>query len=100
KILGKLGYRSRAQWFRPYKSSGMKLIEIAESVIQSWPDDREPVLNMMFHSNEIIPAASPYCQTWQEVEQYLNSLDEVFAYLCRNYEICSIGLGEYASFFK
>lgn len=99
KVLNRCGFVSKSVWFRPHRSSTEMLIDIAEQVIHSYPSGKDPVLNMMFHSNEIIPAASPYCQTPSDVESYLTSLDGVFGYLNDKYQVCSVGLGEYAKYF-
>lgn len=100
RALNRLGFKSKSEWFRPYRSSGQELIRIAEQVIRCWPRDKDPVLNMMFHSNEIIPGASPYCETQDDVDKYLASLTHVFEYLQQRYEVCSVGLGEYAKFYR
>lgn len=97
KVLYKLGYTSTTQWFRPMRENGKGLIETAESIIAHTPKDIVPTLNMMFHSNEILPGTSPYCQTPEDVTKFIQSLDEVFDYLFKNYSICSIGLGEYSA---
>lgn len=100
RILGRLGYKSKSSWFRPHRNDGKGLIHVAEQLIRATPSHKIPVLNMMFHSNEILAGASPYCQTDEEVQAYLKALEEVFAFLQRNYQVCSIGLGEYAAHFK
>ncbi|MCB0494436.1 MAG: hypothetical protein KDC93_18690 [Cyclobacteriaceae bacterium] len=100
RVLGRLGYKSKSKWFRPFKSDGKDLMEVSEQLIKSTPANKTPVLNMMFHSNEIWPAASPYCQTEEEVRLYCKALKEVFDFLHDNYAVCSIGLGEYAKYFK
>lgn len=100
RILNRLGYRTRSEWFRPYRSTSENLIDVAKELIRSFPARREPVLNMMFHSNEIVHGMSPYCQTQEEVDEYVRSMTEVFSFLHRNYQVCSIGLGEYASYFR
>lgn len=100
RLLGRMGYKSKSKWFRPYKSDGKDLIEVSKQLIKNTPANKIPVLNMMFHSNEIWPAASPYCQTEEEVRLYCKALEDVFDFLYDNYEVCSIGLGEYAKYFK
>jgi hypothetical protein len=100
KILGRLGYRTKSSWFRPHRNDGNGLIQVAKQLIQTTPSTKIPVLNMMFHSNEIWAGASPYCQTEEEVKAYLKALDRVFTFLNNNYKVCSTGLGEYASYFK
>ncbi len=100
RILGRLGYRSKSTWFRPHRSDGQGLIHVAKELMDTTPANKIPVLNMMFHSNEILAGASPYCQTDEEVTAYCTALEEVFDFLHVKYEVCSIGLGEYAKHFN
>jgi hypothetical protein len=79
------------------RENGNGLIQTAESIIISTPNHVVPTLNMMFHSNEILPGTSPYCKTPEDVTRFLQSLDEAFEYLFKKYTICSIGLGEYST---
>lgn len=94
KIANKLGYSLKTKWLRPYREDGKGLIKIADYVInESFKKVDFAVLNIMFHSNEILPGASPYCQTPLEVGEFRQSLDELFNYLSQNYQLCPIGLG-------
>lgn len=95
KIANKLGYSLKTKWLRPYREDGKVLIEIADYVInESFKKVDFAVLNIMFHSNEILPGASPYCQTPREVDVYIKTLDKLFNYLSQNYQLCPIGLSE------
>lgn len=95
KIANKFGYPLRTRWLRPYRENGEGLIEISEYVInKSFRKNNFAVLNVMFHSNEIFPGASPYCQTPLEVLDFIDSLDELFNHLSQNYQLCSIGLSD------
>ncbi len=97
KVFHKLGYTASTQWFRPMRENGSGLIQTAESIIAHTPNNIVPTLNMMFHSNEILPGTSPYCKTPEDVKQFIQSLDEAFEYLFKKYTVCSIGLGEYST---
>lgn len=95
KIASKLGYSIKNKWLRPYRENGEGLISIADYVINNgFKKSNFAVLNIMFHSNEILPGASPYCQTKLEVESFRNSLDELFKNISQNYELCAIGLSD------
>ena len=95
KIADKLGYSLKTKWLRPYREEEKGLIEIADYVINhSFKNVDFAVLNIMFHSNEILPKASPYCQTPLEVDNFLKSLDKLFNYLSQNYQLCPIGLSD------
>lgn len=95
KILNKLGFRSRTVWLRPYRQSEKKLINIADQVIETvFKNENFTVLNIMFHSNELLEGASPYCKTEKEVDEFVNSLESLFISIKEKYELCSIGLEE------
>ncbi|MEO8933552.1 MAG: hypothetical protein ABI295_04530 [Xanthomarina sp.] len=95
KITAKLGFSLKTEWLRPYRKDTKELIEIADYVINnSFKKSDFAILNIMFHSNEILPAASPYCKTPLEVESFIKSLDELFNYICQNHELCAIGLSD------
>jgi len=59
----------------------------------------DSVANMMFHSMEVIPGASPYCATEADVTVYLNVLEKVLADAARR-GYTFIGLGEAARIYK
>lgn len=99
RILKRMGVWGESRWLRPWRSSADELAGISEYLI-AHAGRRPRVLNMMFHSNEIEPGASPYCQTQQEVDSFVDTLDRYFDFLFSNYDVCSTGLGEYASYFK
>lgn len=95
KILKRFGYKSRTEWLRPYRVDANGLISISDHVISNHFKDKEfAILNIMFHSNEILKNASPYCKTEEEVMLFIDSLDKLFIYLSKNYNLCSIGLEE------
>jgi len=94
-LLKKMGKDFNARQLRPYRESAEKMINIAEHVINTH-FKKEPfiLLNIMFHSNEILVNGSPYCKTEEEVNCYISSLDQLFNHLQKNHELCSIGLGD------
>ncbi|MDT0295763.1 hypothetical protein ACFQ3R_15120 [Mesonia ostreae] len=95
RISKKLGYKLKTRWLRPYRESGQGMIEIADYVVNNHFKKQEfAILNIMFHSNEILVKGSPYCQTNEEVKNYLTSLETLFKHLNKNYDLCSISLGD------
>jgi len=95
KVIAKLGYSSKAEWLRPYRKNAQELISIAEFVIHNnFKKNDFALLNIMFHSNEILEKASPYCQSQEEVKAFVDSLDVLFDNLTKKYEVCFIGLGD------
>ncbi len=95
KILGKMGKSSKITWFRPWKSSANEMIKIAEDYIQHFASNNKPVvLNMMFHSNEILPGTSPYVQDEKDLDIYLESMNLLFSHLNKNYNLGGLGLSD------
>ena len=79
-----LGWRGSYQWLRPSWYSGSELIRYVRN-------SQETFLNLMFHSMEIIPGASPYAQTQADVDRIVGSMDELFAYCeSQGYEFCGV----------
>ncbi|QNL20587.1 hypothetical protein HZR84_01005 [Hyphobacterium sp. CCMP332] len=98
KILGKLGKSSKITWFRPWKSNAKEMINLADSFVKNYSNSvHSTVLNMMFHSNEILAGTSPYAQTEIEVKSYFESLDTLFDYLYGHFEMSSLGLSDVQS---
>lgn len=83
-------YLRGPQWFRPWFSSVKQMQKVAEYHLKQYADQDIIVLNMMFHSMEVTPKASPYPQTQAEVEHYLDDLSEILHW-CRqrDIEFCS-----------
>lgn len=101
KVFKKLGLSMDTKWLRPYKESGEGLVDISKFVIQNHFKKQDfAILNLMFHSNEILVNGSPYCESDKEVEEYIDSLEHLFNYICQNYSLCSIGLGEISTIYS
>jgi len=65
-------------WFRPKFSSLREIKKIIKYVKSTYANNELIVLNMMFHSQEVIPNASPYTKTDSDVASYMIFLEEVF----------------------
>jgi glycosyltransferase involved in cell wall biosynthesis len=75
--VGKLG---KPVWFRPSYADADSLCAVMRHVVAERPQHARPrPLVMMFHSEELIPGASPYTQTEGDVARYLEALKSVFA---------------------
>ncbi len=95
KILGKLGYSSKISWFRPWKSSAEEMKILADQYIAHFANNGKPaLLNMMFHSNEILQGTSPYAQTENELTAYIESIKKLFDHLQKTYDLEGIGLSD------
>lgn len=95
KFFTKLGFKSKSEWLRPYRKNSDEMKNISEFVLKNkFKKDDFAILNIMFHSNEILPNASPYCKNNKEVNNFVNSLDQLFNHLTQKYQLCFIGLGD------
>lgn len=58
-------------------------------------DIGEPIiLNMMFHSNELVPCTSPYAQTMNDVNLILDCIKTTIEYVLKKWEAHPIGLSD------
>jgi hypothetical protein len=91
KILNRL-FKLGPQWFRPYPYMTAKsLKDICRIALQQ----DLPVIEMMFHSSELMPGCSPYNLTSESVERMYDKLEVVFEYLSK--EQCKgVTLSEFA----
>lgn len=87
-----LGGPLETLWVRPLRGTGEQLAAWADAVVASWDSSSTPVLNVMFHSVEVIAAASPYTQTDQEVRGLLSGLEHLFEHLRARYRVAPVGL--------
>ncbi len=77
-------------WLRPSYASLRQMIQLSEAQIASGAS----YLNMMFHSNELMPGGSKYNKTQEDVDRYLKRLDDYFSYLTSNHSIQFLRLKE------
>ncbi|MGE5204082.1 MAG: hypothetical protein ACM3PW_00595 [Chlamydiota bacterium] len=86
-IAAGLGWRMRTQvskltaslrhttWLRPSFSSAEKMISVLRWLKRE--EGRQPVIaNMMFHSNEVLPGASPYTRSEADSAAYLSAVSQ------------------------
>lgn len=66
------------RWLRP---THMTVFEMKTIVNEFITDFENPVLNMMFHSMEIIPGKSPYVRTGFEQKFFLRRLEKIIRYM-------------------
>ncbi len=79
-------------WIRPLRGTPEQLVAWADTVVSGWRAASTPVLNIMFHSVEVIPGASPYTRTEQDVAGLLAGLVHLFRHLRARYRVVSVGL--------
>ena len=85
---------------RPLRGSPDDLGRWAETVIAAWPDDSTPVINVMFHSVEAVPDASPYAATEREVAAVFEGLSSLFGFLRKRYRVSPKTLCEFGGGFE
>jgi hypothetical protein len=66
-------------WLRPSYSSFDDMVALARRLAAAG----EPVLNVLFHSSEIIVGGSPYNRTQAELDAFLDRLDRFLAVATR-----------------
>ena len=64
-------------WFRPWFSSVDQMKDIVHYHLKKYAAHEVVVLNMMFHSMEVIPKASPYPQNESESARFVNDMVNV-----------------------
>jgi len=77
-------------WLRPSYANLRQMIELSEQQIRNG----STVLNMMFHSNELMPMGSKYNKTSDDVRRYLDRLDQYFSWLNQNHSVKYLPLRE------
>lgn len=63
-------------WLRPSHTSSARMIEVMERTLRARSDREVVVLNMMFHSMEVVAGASPVTRSEEEVAGLLRRTDE------------------------
>ena len=67
---------ARMRWLRPSYSSLDDMIGLARDLAR----EKEPVLNLLFHSSEAIVGGSPYNRTQAQLDAFLDRLDRFLAF--------------------
>jgi len=66
-------------WLRPTFSTFSQMKKLVDTIMNS--QNTNIVLNMMFHSFEILPGLSPYIKTKEESRAFINRLEKILDYL-------------------
>ena len=78
------GRHAQHPWLRPSWASGSALIRYVKA-------SREPIQNLMLHSMEVIPGASPYARTSADAERIVDAMDALFEYCAsERFTFCGI----------
>ncbi|MEI6667377.1 MAG: hypothetical protein WCP29_04410 [Acidobacteriota bacterium] len=94
RVLRKLGI-ARLLWLRPSYSSDDEMCALARRLKR----DGVPVLNVIFHSSEIIVGGSPYNRTEAELDAFFDRLGTFLAYAVRELGAIPVTFGEFRGLF-
>ncbi len=83
----------RARWLRPSFESAEQMIALCEMMIRNYATRPAIVLNMMFHSMEVLPNVSPYTRSDAECAALLNRIERVLQFIAAR-GARFVGLGE------
>jgi len=83
-------------WLRPSYANLRQMKELSEAVQAGGGT----FLNMMFHSNELMPKGSKYCKTQEDVDNYLKRLDDYFSWLNRRLDVRYVTLKEMPAIYQ
>jgi hypothetical protein len=73
-----------ARWLRPSFQTSDEMLYVIKKLMKMYYANENIILNMMFHSMEIIPNASPYSKTEEECQLFLNKMGSVFQFCISN----------------
>ncbi len=71
----------RPMWLRPTYSDFAQMKRVIDAYIASHQEEEDIVLNMMFHSVEILPDENPYDFDKKRIDLFLDSMECAFDYL-------------------
>ena len=68
------------RWFRPWFASVAQMKEIVRYQLKRHSNKQVLVINMMFHSMEVIEKASPYPQNADDVKRFIDDMRDALAW--------------------
>ncbi len=87
----------RPTWLRPSYSRTDCIKKLIRDVMVRYEKNSTIVLNMMFHSMEFYPEASPYAKTKEECKQLMHKTEEIIKHcsdlgvkFCKLSDLCSV----------
>jgi hypothetical protein len=83
----------KIKWLRPFYSNFGQMVSVLDKLEKNGARGGNVFANLMFHSMEILPAASPYPQNEDEVRKFLSDLENILTE-AKNREYKFIGLSE------
>lgn len=88
--------KPKQYWIRPSYEDVNSLKKNSKILFESWDARKHgtPIVNMMFHSNELFPGASPYNASWTDVEAFKSKIIQYIDWLNNNYKLEFIYLSD------
>ena len=82
---------TRSTWLRPTFSSFDQMRVVVDRVVGSSGSRFPPVLNMMFHTMEVIAGASPYASTDEDAKEILDRIRKIVTLASeRDFKFCTL----------
>ena len=94
-VIRRLGLSQEPLWVRPFRSDPSGLVKAARTILDHWPVGQPAFINVMFHSVEIIPGASPYAATDAQVDLLFESLYCLVTELSKITKLIPVTLSEF-----
>jgi len=85
---------ARLIWLRPTNYNYREMRQVAEFIIKK---EGCPIFNIMFHSSELYPGASPYNQNENHVAAFTDRLFKIIHFLIKERGIIGVTLSEFAN---
>ena len=95
-----LRFLCRSVWLRPSRSTVKEMIALIRNLDKVCGEASPLVLNMMFHSMEVIPGASPYSKSEEDVQRFLMRIEQVLKYCINRWRVTFTTLSEVSKYFR
>lgn len=92
-------FSQKTIWLRPVYSSSAQMEKLMKKINDCYKHERIIVCNLMFHNVEVIPFKSPYTRTKEDVNKYLNVIEN-YLRLCISENIESVTLSKLYGIYK
>ncbi len=74
----------RTRWLRPSLQTSAQMVQVIKKILDKHHVSDLITLNMMFHSMELVPNASPYARDEQECDVLLRRIETILEYCFEN----------------
>jgi hypothetical protein len=82
---------AKVRWLRPSYSSAEDMIALSRQIIRRGA----PILNLLFHSSEVIVGGSPYNRTQGELDAFYDRLGRALAFATKDLGAQPLTFAEY-----